>query len=77
MKLGLDTVIKGLQRKEYIKVMEETDYGWKNGKHGEYKHIGCPADLPFIRLEEQPHEGMCLTKSCKECWEYVLNNKKW
>lgn len=71
-KLTLQTTIKNLQKKEYVKAMKETDYGWKPSKN--YPDVGCPSDLQFIRMADEPHQGRCFM-DCKDCWEYVLKNK--
>lgn len=68
----LQSVIRDLQRKEYIKTMKETEYGWK--AKGKYRGIGCPSDLQFVSMKDEPHPTRCIT-DCKECWEYVLKNK--
>lgn len=72
IKPTLQATIGDLQRKEYIKAMKETEYGWKAS--GKYKRIYCPSDLQFVSMREEPHPDKCIM-DCKECWEYVLENK--
>lgn len=71
-KLTLDMIVKDKQKEEYLKAMKITEYGFK--PCGKYKMIGCPSDLPFVRLEDEPHMTRCIME-CKDCWEYVLKNK--
>lgn len=68
----VEALVRDLQRKEYIKAMKETEYGWK--PKGRYSHVGCPSDLQFISDSDLPHKTKCIV-DCKECWEYVLENK--
>lgn len=63
-----------LNRKKYIEAMEATRYGWESSK--EFPNVCCPSDLQFIRVEDEQYKGHCHS-TCNECWEYVLNNKKW
>ena len=65
-------LVKDLQRKEYINIMKETNFGWNSS--GAYKNIGCPTDIPFIFAKDMPHPRNCIM-GCKECWNYVLKNK--
>lgn len=63
-----------LNRKKYIEAMEETNYGWMITEN--FPNVGCPSDLEFISVEDEPFKGEC-HMGCRACWEYVLNNKKW
>lgn len=72
IKPTLQSVIRSLQRKQYVECMKNTEYGWK--ARGKYKGISCPSDLPFISMKDEPHPDKCIV-DCKECWEYVLKNK--
>lgn len=70
-----EMIFKHLTRKKYIEAMNETEYGWK--PKGMFSHVGCPSDLEFISEEDEPYKGKSCFMDCKECWEYVLKNKKW
>ena len=71
-KPNLQTVIKDLQRKQYIEAMKKSSCGWKASK--EFEGVGCPSDLPFISMKDEPHPNKCIM-DCEACWEYVLKNK--
>lgn len=68
----LKSTVRDLQRKEYIKAMKETEYGWK--ARGKYEGVGCPDDLPFVFESDRPHRRHCYM-DCEDCWNYVLKNK--
>ena len=72
MKLTLDDVIKDLEKEHYRRIMKETECGWKSA--GQYANIGCPSDIQFISVEDEPHKGKCFS-DCEECWKYVLETK--
>ena len=69
-----DGLFRHLTRKKYIEAMNETQYGWARSEN--FPHVGCPSDLEFISVYDQPFGKECHT-SCKQCWEFVLKNKKW
>lgn len=70
---GKEAIFTHLTRKKYIEAMNETQYGSK--PQGMFSHVNCPSDLEFIG-EEELLDKKCVM-SCKECWKYVLKNKKW
>ena len=72
IKPTLQSAIGDLQRKKYIEAMKETSFGWKKSKM--FPNVGCPSDLEFVSMREEPHPYNCIM-DCKECWEYVLENK--
>ena len=71
-KPNLQSVIRDLQRKEYIEAMNGTEYGWE--ARGKYEGICCPSDLQFVTVEDEPHPDKCIM-DCDMCWKYVLENK--
>lgn len=70
--LTVEMFYKDKQREEFMKVMKETEYGWRSS--GKYANVGCPSDLPFVSENDEPHKGSC-HMDCKDCWKYVLKNK--
>lgn len=63
-----------ITKNKFKEIMIETECGWKS--QGEYKNIGCPSDVDGITPYDEPTLCAC-TMDCEDCWNYVLNNKKW
>lgn len=72
--LSLGSVIRNLQKEQYVRAMKETNYGWEASKSERFNHVGCPDDLFFVSSHDLPHPTECRCE-CEDCWHYVLKNK--